>query len=175
MGTIRIERQFLLTGWESTGIRSAGIGAAMGAVLAAWNIIGMYTTIPITTWDVGRQVLFALTLAGTSAVAAHHARARRGPAVTSTAALMTAVGCAAVVVCAHALSTGFGAARIKQVPEFIRDYTHHGYTSPAAYFADHYWSLLELQVFAWAIGGASLAAVGAVVGLAIGRTARATV
>lgn len=157
------------------GIRAAGIGAAMGVVLAAWNIIGMYTVMPITTWDVGRQVLFVLPLVGTSAVAAHHARARRGPALTCAAALMTAVGCAAVVVCAYALSTGFGTARIKQVPEFIRDYTHHGYTSPATYFADHYWSLLELQVFAWGIGAASLAAVGAVVGLAVGRTARATV
>jgi hypothetical protein len=55
------------------------------------------------------------------------------------------------------------------VPEFIRDYTHHGYTSPATYFADHYWPLLELQVFTWVIGAAFLATVGVAFGLAVGR------
>lgn len=157
------------------GVRAIGIGAGMGVVLSAWNIIGMYTAIPIATWDAWRQVLFVLALVGTSAVAAHVARARRGWALTCTSAALTAVGCAATVVGAYALSTGFGTARIKQVPEFIRDYTHHGYTSPATYFADHYWPLVELQVFAWVIGAACLAAVGAAVGLVVGQTSSTAV
>lgn len=151
------------------GVRALGIGAGMGAALSVWNIIGMYTAIPIATWDVWRQVFFVLTIVGTCAVAVHNARARRGWARTCTSAVLTAVGCAVTVVSAYALSTGFGTARIRQVPEFIRDYTHHGYTSPAAYFADYYWPLLELQVFAWAVGAACLAGVGAIVGLAVGQ------
>lgn len=156
------------------GVRVTGIGAGMGAVLSAWNVIGMYTTIPIPVWDAGRQILFVLAVVGTSAVAAHSARTRRGWPWTCTSAALTAVGCAATVVCAYALSTGFGTARIKQVPEFIRDYTHHGYTSPATYFAEHYGPLLELQVFTWVIGAACMAGVGAAVGLAVSRTSSAT-
>jgi hypothetical protein len=56
--------------------------------------------------------------------------------------------------------------RIRQVPEFIRDYTNNGYTSPTTYFADHYWALLELQALTWAIGVAGLATVGTVLGRA---------
>jgi hypothetical protein len=151
------------------GVRAIGIGAGMGAVLSGWNLIGMYTAIPVATWDLWRQVLFVLAFAGTSAVSVHSARARFGWALTCTSAVLTAVGCAATVVSAYALSTAFGTARIKQVPEFIRDYTHHGYASPATYFADHYWPLLQLQVFAWGIGAACLAGVGAAIGLAVGR------
>ncbi len=151
------------------GVRAIGIGAGMGAVLSIWNIIGMYTAIPVATWDVWRQLLFVLALAGTCAVAAHVGRARRAWALTCASAVLTAVGCATAVVGAYALSTKFGTGRIRQVPEYIRDYTHHGYTSPATYFADHYWSLLELQVFTWVIGAAFMATVGVAVGLAAAR------
>jgi hypothetical protein len=145
----------------------------MGAVLSVWNLIGMYSAIPATTWDVYRQVLFVLAVIGTSAVAPHTACARRRWTLTCASAVLTSVTCAVTVVSAHAVSTAFGTARIKQVPEFIRDYTHHGYTSPATYFADQYWPLLELQVFAWLIGAALMAGVGAAVGLAVGRTSSA--
>jgi hypothetical protein len=76
------------------------------------------------------------------------------------------------VVSTYAFSTRFGTSRIRQVPEFIRDYTHHGYTSPATYFADHYWTLLELQVFSWVIGAVILTMIGAAVGLVVGRALR---
>jgi hypothetical protein len=141
----------------------------MGAALSTWNIVGMYTAIPVAAWDVGRQVLFVLALAGTCAVASHVARVRRAWASICASAVLSAFACAATVVSAYALSTKVGTSRIRQVPEFIRDYTHHGYTSPATYFADHYWSLLELQVFTWVIGAVFLATVGAAVGLVVGR------
>ncbi len=157
------------------GVRAIVIGARMGAVLAVWNIIGMYTAIPVAAWDVWRQVLFVLALAGTCAVAAHVGRARRSWVLTCASAVLTAFGCAMTVVSAYALSTKFGTSRIRQVPEFIRDYTHHGYTSPATYFADHYWPLLELQVFTWVIAAAFLATVGFAVGLAVGRASGRTV
>jgi len=64
------------------------------------------------------------------------------------------------------VSTALGTQRIRQVPEFIRDYTYHGYTLPATYLADHYWALLELQVFTWIIGATAPAALGTVLGRA---------
>lgn len=146
--------------------RVAGIGTGAGAVISTWNLIGMYTTIPVATWDVVRQVLFLAALAGIVAVAARAARAGGSWGTTAVLATVAAVGCAAMVVGTYAVSTMLGTDRIRQVPEFIRDYTNNGYTSPAAYFADRYWALLQLQAFTWVIGVAGMAAVGTVLGRA---------
>jgi hypothetical protein len=127
----------------------------------------MYTTISIASWDLGRQVLFLASLAGISAVAARAARAGRSWGITALFTTLTAVGCAATVLATYALSTSLGTARIQQVPEFLRDYTYHGYKSPASYFADHYWALLELQAFTWVIGAFGLGALGTVFGRAV--------
>jgi len=143
---------------------AVGIGVGTGAVISTWNLIGMYTAIPVATWDVVRQVLFVAALAGICAVAARAARSGGSWGITGLFATLAAVGCATTVLGTYALSTALGTGRIRQVPEFIRDYTHHGYTSPANYFADHYWALLELQVFTWVIGVTGLAAVATVVG-----------
>ena len=151
-------------------IRSLVAGSGMGVVLASWNMIGMYTTIAVDTWDMWRQVLFVLVVCGTGGLVAHVARScRRWPLMCASAILLS-VGCATTVVGAYALSTRFGTERILQVPEFIRDYTHHGYISPAAYFADNYWPLLELQFFTWVIGAGILATVGLALGMAINRS-----
>ena len=146
--------------------RVAGIGAGAGALISTWNLIGMYTTIPVAIWDVVRQVLFLVALASIVGVAARAARAGRSWGITGVLATVAAVGCAATVLGTYAVSTALGTDRIRQVPEFIRDYTNNGYTSPASYFADHYWALVELQVFSWVIGVAGLAVVGTVLGRA---------
>ena len=151
------------------GIRSLLAGARMGVALATWNLIGMYTTIAVDTWDTLRQVLFVLVVCGTGGLVAHVARSRRRWTLTCASAILSAVACAMTVVGAYALSTGFGTDRILQVPEFIRDYTHHGYSSPAAYFADNYRPLLELQFFSWLVGAGMLVTVGLVLGIAIDK------
>lgn len=145
-------------------MRVAGIGAGAGAVISAWNLLGMYTTISVATWDVVRQLLFLAALAVIVAVVARAARAGASWGITGGLATVAAAGCAATVLGIYAVSTTLGTNRIRQVPEFIRDYTNNGYTSPATYFADHYWALLALQAFAWAIGVAGLVAVGTVMG-----------
>jgi hypothetical protein len=147
--------------------RVVGVGVGAGAGISVWNLIGMYTTIPVGTWDIGRQVLFLAALGGISLGAAHTARAGRSWGRTGLSATLAAVGCATTVLVTYALSTVLGTQRIRQVPEFIRDYTYHGYTSPTTYFSDHYWALLELQVFMWIIGVTGLAAVGTVLGRAV--------
>lgn len=148
------------------GYGVACIGAGAGAVISTWNLIGMHTTIPIATWDLVRQVLFLSALAGVAAVAARTARAGASWGITGGLATVAAVTCAATVLAAYAVSTTLATDRIRQVPEFIRDYTNNGYTSPATYFADHYWALLELQAFTWGIGAVGLAAVGTILGRA---------
>lgn len=148
------------------------VGAGAGAVISTWNLAGMYTTIPVATWDLVRQVLFLFALAGIAAVAARAARAGGSWGATGGVATVAAVTCAATVLATYALSTSLATDRIRQVPEFIRDYTNNGYTSPATYFAERYWSLLELQAFTWGIGAVGLAAVGTILGRAaaiIGR------
>ena len=152
--------------------RVAGIGSGAGAVISTWNLIGMYTTIPVATWDGVRQVLFLAALAGIVTVAARAARAGGSWGITGVLATVAAVGCAATVLGTYAVSTRLGTDRIRQVPEFIRDYTNNGYTSPATYFADHYRALLQLQAFTWLIGVAGMAAVGTVLGRAAANIVR---
>jgi len=147
-------------------MRVAGIGAGAGAVISTWNLLGMHATIPVATWDVVRQVLFLAALAVIVAVVARAARAGGSWGITGGLATVAAVGCAATVLGIYAVSTMLGTNRIRQVPEFIRDYTNNGYTSPAAYFADNYWALLELQAFTWVICVVGLVAVGTVLGRA---------
>jgi len=151
--------------------RAVGVGVGAGAVISAWNLVGMYTLIPVATWDIVRQVLFLVALGGICTVAAHAARVERSWGSTGLAATLAAVGCGATALAAYALSTAWGTERIRQGPEFIRDYTYHGYTSPATYFADHYWELLELQVFMWIITVLGLAAAGTVLGWAAAKIA----
>ena len=152
-------------------LRAFGVGVGVGAVISAWNLIGMYTTISIATWDLVRQVLILAPLGGICAVAARAARAGRSWGITALFTTVATGSCAATVLGSYALSTAFGTDRIRQVPEFIRDYTHHGYTSPATYFADHYWELLKLQAFTWLIGVIGLAALGTVLGRAVASRA----
>lgn len=149
--------------------RVAGIGAGAGTVISTWNLVGMYTTIPVATWDVGRQVLFLVALAVITGVAARAARAGGSWGLTGGLSTVAAVSCAVTVLGIYAVSTMLGTNRIRQVPEFIRDYTNNGYTSPATYFADHYWALLALQAFTWVIGAVGLVAVGTVLGRAHAR------
>lgn len=156
--------------WTGKTVRVAGVGAGAGAAISAWNLVGMYTTVPVETWDVVRQALFLAALAVIAGVAARAARAGGSWGATAGLATVAAVSCAATVLGVYAVSTMLGTNWIRQVPEFIHDFTNNGYTSPATYFADHYWALLELQVFTWVIGVAGLVAVGTVLGRAAGRS-----
>ncbi len=152
--------------FRQNATRVGGIGALAGAVISAWNLLGMYVTIPVATWDVVRQVLFLAALAVIVAVVARAARAGGSWGITGGLATLVAIGCAATVLGTYAVSTMLGTDRIRQVPEFIHDYTNNGYTSPATYLADHYWALLELQAFTWVIGVVGLVAVGTALGRA---------
>ena len=149
--------------------RVAGIGVCAGAAISIWNLIGMYTTIPVATWDIGRQLLFIGALGVIAAVAARGTRAGGSWGLSAGLATVAAVGCASTVLVVYAVSTVLGTSRIRQVPEFILDYTNNGYTSPATYFSDRYWALLELQAFTWVIGVVLLVVVGTVVGRVAAR------
>ena len=56
-----------------------------------------------------------------------------------------------------------------QLPEYLRDYTYHGYTSPEVCLAANYSALLERLIFFWAIGVVGLVAVAGVTGWSLRR------
>ncbi|MCA8958553.1 MAG: hypothetical protein KDC87_20920 [Planctomycetes bacterium] len=132
----------------------------------------MYTSIPVGVWDAGRQALFLAPLAAVSAFALSGARPRGRWGSAALSALRTALGCAFTVLGIHACSTAWCTERMKQVPEFILDYTHHGYTAPRDYFRDHYWALVELQAVTWGIGVLGLVVVGTAFGIVAAAVAR---
>ncbi len=83
-----------------------------------------------------------------------------------------AVAClvtAAVTLTTYAISTRFFAHRIVQLPEYLRDYTYHGYTSPETYLSTHYSELLGLQLFSWGIGAVGLLVITGTAGWCVGR------
>jgi hypothetical protein len=64
----------------------------------------------------------------------------------------------------YAVVTGPMADQIVQLPEYARDYSYHGYTSPPQYLNANYWELLQLQVFSWSVGGVVCIGVASVTG-----------
>jgi hypothetical protein len=80
--------------------------------------------------------------------------------------------CATLNLTSYAISTGYFAHRILQLPEYIRDYTHHGYSSPEAYLAVNYLGLLKLQMFSWFVGAMGLTVVAGVAGWSLRHLVR---
>jgi hypothetical protein len=83
-----------------------------------------------------------------------------------------AVACfaaAGVTLTSYALTTWYLAQRIVQLPEYLRDYSYLGYTSPALYLSTHYVDLLGLQLFSWAITVSGLLVITGTAGLWLGR------
>ncbi|HET9372526.1 MAG TPA: hypothetical protein VFO19_19825 [Vicinamibacterales bacterium] len=143
------------------------VGGTAGAALSAWSLVTMLQPVSYLTWDVGRSILFvafmvALTLLGAS-------RARSSAVATFGAVATACLAAAGVTLASYALSTGYFAQWIVQLPEYLRDYTYHGYTSPAPYLSTNYADLLGLQVFSWAITVLALLVVTGTAGLWLGR------
>ena len=65
--------------------------------------------------------------------------------------------------------TGWFAQQIVQLPEYARDYQHHGYASPHLYLSDNYRPLLRLQIFSWAVATALLVPIAGSAALFAGR------
>jgi hypothetical protein len=143
------------------------VGGTAGAALSTWSLVTMLLPVSYLTWDVGRSILFvafmvALTLLGAS-------RARSSAVATFGAVAVACLAAAGVTLASYALSTGFFAQRIVQLPEYLRDYPYHGYTSPALYLSTNYVDLLGLQLFSWAITVSGLLVITGTAGLSLGR------
>jgi len=72
----------------------------------------------------------------------------------------------------YAISTGFFAHRILQLPEYMRDYTYHGYTSPEIYLSTNYSELFGLQLLSWGISVVGLFVLTGTAGWCLGRFRR---
>jgi hypothetical protein len=143
------------------------VGVTAGAALSTWSLVTMLLPVSYVTWDVGRSILFvafmiALTLLGAS-------RARSSAGATFGAVTVACLAAAGVTLASYALSTRYFALWIVQLPEYLRDYTYHGYTSPALYLSTNYADLLGLQLFSWAVTVSGLLVITGMAGLWLGR------
>ena len=143
------------------------VGVTAGAALSKWSVMTMLLPVSYEAWNIGRSVLFVGFMVALTLLAASRARAS---AVSAFGAV--AVAClvaAAVTLVSYAISTGFFAHRIVQLPEYLRDYAYHGNTSPAVYLATNYADLLRLQLFSWGITVIGLLIITGTVGLCVGQ------
>jgi hypothetical protein len=96
-----------------------------------------------------RSVLFVAFAVALACLGA--SRSRASARSTFGAVAVACLVAAGLTLVSYAVSTGFFAPWIVQLPEYLRDYTYHGYTSPQLYLATNYAALLRLQLFSWGI------------------------
>ena len=143
------------------------VGVTAGIAISTWSLMTMLLPVSYRTWDIGRSVVFlafaiALTLLGAS-------RSRASAMSAFGAVAVACLVAAGLTLASYAVSTGFFAHRIVQLPEYLRDYTYHGYTSPQLYLSTHYAGLLGLQLFSWSIAVIGLLLITGTAGLYLGR------
>lgn len=143
------------------------VGVTAGAAISTWSLMTMLLPVSYRTWDIGRSVLFvafmvALTLLGAS-------RSRASAISTFAAVAVASLAAGGLTLASYAASTSIFAASIVQLPEYLRDYTYHGYTSPQRYLAANYTELLRLQIFSWGIAVIVLPLITGTAGLYLGR------
>ena len=139
-------------------------GSIAGSVFGAWGAITMFWPVSHFIWDVGRSAAFVAFTIVLALLARREARGGASFWRTLTTPGIAFTVAASVALAIYATVTGPLANRIVQLPEYARDYSHHGYASPAAYLAVNYWELLELQVFSWAVGGVMAVGLASIVG-----------
>ena len=143
------------------------VGVTAGATMSTWSLMTTLLPVSYRTWDVGRSVLFVAFAVALTFLAASRSRASAGS--TFSAVAIASLAAAGVTLGSYAVSTGFFAQWMVQLPEYMRDYTHHGYTSPELYLSAHYAELLGLQVFSWSITTVGLGVITGTIGLWVGR------
>ena len=144
--------------------RALVIGIASGVAFGGWSTVTMFWSVSYIVWDIGRSVVFVGFMLALVALAVAIARSEASAWRPIASVTVAVVVSGALTLATYAAVTGFMAHRIVQLPEYARDYSHHGFASPAQYLAANYWDLLQLQVFSWAIGGAIVIGVASVAG-----------
>src|SRR5262245_42933063 len=143
------------------------VGVTAGAALSMWSLLTTWLRVSYQTWDIGRDVLFIAFAVALTLLAA--SRARASARSTFSAVALACVVAASLTVASYAVATGPLASWIVQLPEYLRDYTYHGYASPQLYLSRNYSELLGLQVFSWGITVIGLLLFTGTAGLQIGR------
>lgn len=144
--------------------RALGAGIGSGVAFGGWSAVTMFWPVSYIAWDIGRSVVFIGFVVALVVLAVAIAKSESSlwrPIYLVTVAVVVS---GALSLAAYAAVTGPMAHRIVQLPEYARDYSYHGYTSPAEYLAANYWDLLWLQVFSWAVGGVIVIGVASVAG-----------
>ena len=148
------------------------IGIASGGAFGGWSAVTMFWPVSYVVWDIGRSVVFVGFILALVVLAVAVARSEAPFGRTVMSVTVASVVSGALTVATYAALTGLLAHRIVQLPEYARDYTYHGYTSPAEYLTANYWDLLGLQVFSWMVGGVIVIGVASVAGWLLRRAGR---
>jgi hypothetical protein len=147
------------------------VGLTAGAAIAAWNLFTMMWPVSYGVWNGGRSVLFIGFAAALIVLAAFVAQSGASVFRTFGSVAGACVAAASLPIGSYIVSTRFFAHRIVQLPEYMRDYTYHGYTSPETYLAAHYSELLSLQFLSWSISAAGLLLIAGASGWCLGQFA----
>ena len=143
------------------------VGVTAGAAMSTWSLLTTLLPVSYRSWDVGRSVLFVAFAIALTFLAA--SRSRASARSTFGAVAVACLAAAGVTLASYAVSTRFFAQWMVQLPEYLRDYTYHGYTSPELYLSTHYAELLGLQLFSWSITVVGLLVITGTAGLCVGR------
>ena len=152
--------------------RALAIGLLSSVAFSGWNAFTMFLPVSYVAWNVGRSVLFVALMVAMIMVARDAAQSEasfvRMILLVSAAVVATSL----ITLVTNAALTGLLPHRIVQLPEYARDYSYHGYSSPENYLTDHYGELLGLQIFSWTIGGVFVVAVASIGGWLLHRVKR---
>jgi hypothetical protein len=143
------------------------VGVTAGVTISTWSLMTMLLPVSYRTWEIGRSLIFVAFAVALTLLAA--SRARASAISTFGAVALACLVAAGLTLASYAVSTGFFADSIVQLPEYLRDYTYHGYTSPQLYLSRNYTELLGLQLFSWGITVIGLLLVTGTAGLYFGR------
>lgn len=146
---------------------SLSVGVLAGAAISLWNVMTMLQPVSYRTWDIGRGILFVGFAFALTALAG--SGSRRSAVSRFGSVALACLAAAAVTLTTYVISTRDFAHWIVQLPEYLHDYTYHGYTSPEIYLSTHYSELLGLQLFTWGIGVVGLLVVTGTAGWCLGR------
>jgi hypothetical protein len=137
--------------------------------MSAWSLFTMMSPVSYGVWNIGRSVIFIGLAAALIFLAASVAQTGASAVRTFGSVGGACAAAAALTIGSYVISTRFFAHWIVQLPEYLRDYTYHGYASPETYLSANYSALLGLQLLSWAISVAGLLLIAGASGWCLGQ------
>jgi hypothetical protein len=129
------------------------LGAWGGAAYSLFAVYAMVSTISYSTWSYVQSAVYVLFLAALLRLAVRLKQHKQSLSRVITSVAMASLVFAGLYFLTFWLSTAFFADWLYQLPEFAKDYAHHGYKSPKEYLftGNNYAELMRLEIFSFAM------------------------